>query len=92
MRSNDEIKTFIEEWKPLQEAHASLPCPRCGRYHMDAEHPVRNALSRYANVYICEYCGIDEAMMDYLGMEPIPFNQWAMARSDEEGEAGNDVS
>ena len=40
-------------------------CLRCGAPL--AAHLMVNALSRYANVQICEACGIDEA----FGMPPI---------------------
>lgn len=79
MRSNEEVKVLIEKMLLLQKDRAFLPCPRCGRYRMDTNSPARNALSRYADVYICDDCGTEEAMMDYLGMEPVPFNQWAIA-------------
>lgn len=45
----------------------NLPrCLRCGR-PLNRHFPV-NALSRALDVHICENCGTDEAMMDYLGL------------------------
>lgn len=35
-----------------------------------------NSLSRYADIYICESCGADEAMRDAFG-EPLPLMEWA---------------
>ena len=43
---------------------------------MDAD-PIRNALSRRADVQICDLCGIDEAMEDFLG-SPRPLTSWAI--------------
>ena len=49
------------------------------------EKPVRNALSRYARVYICGECGTDEALHDMAGMPPLPFEEWGMAAIFTEG-------
>ena len=58
---------------------ASRPpaCLRCGR-PLD---PVlgHNALSRYADVYICAGCGADEAIRDMEG-RPIPLDRWEAAK------------
>ncbi len=76
-----------EEWaKELIESLGEMqhngigdgfPCPRCGHYRMDNV-LVRNALSRYASVYICSPCGMDEALRDMAGREPLPFLEWGM--------------
>lgn len=75
----EEAKAKLEELGQLQEAGKAtdLPCPRCGQYSMN-EKPVRNALSRRAKVYICDLCGLDEALRDMAGKEPLPLNQWGM--------------
>lgn len=53
-------------------------CPRCGRLSVkDRLHT--NALSRYATVYICDACGMDEAIRDWRG-EPLPLKEWVIAR------------
>lgn len=79
MKTIEEAKNLIESLQGLQEnpprAH-SFPCPRCGHDRMD-EKPVRNALSRYASVYICDQCGTDEALRDMRG-DVLPLNEWAM--------------
>lgn len=48
-------------------------CLRCG----ELLNPVLayNALSRYADVYVCEACGMDEALRDAAG-QPMPFSEW----------------
>lgn len=77
-----EARTQIERLKPLQlkcemDEHGYLfPCPRCGNDRMHRK-AVLNALSRYADVYICEVCGTDEALRDMVG-EPLPLNEWGM--------------
>ena len=40
------------------------------------ERTVTNALSRHAEVYICDQCGTEEAVLDYLG-KPLPLSQWS---------------
>lgn len=76
---NKEEKAMLERLKELQRKPqingAQLFCPRCGRKQMD-ENPMRNALSRRADISICNECGIDEAMRDALGVPPLPLNQW----------------
>lgn len=53
-------------------------CPRCGRMSIkDRLHT--NALSRHASVYICDACGMDEAIREFEG-DPLPMKDWAIAR------------
>lgn len=81
MRSNESAKKLIESLlNPRGKKFEFRGCPRCGRDKMDAEHPCRNALSRYANVYICNDCGLDEAFRDYLDVGPLPPKEWAFVR------------
>lgn len=54
-RTIEEAKKLIESLREMQEDEApdyTFPCPRCGNERMDKK-PVRNALSRRADVYIC---------------------------------------
>lgn len=54
-----------------------MPCPRCCEMRMKL--PLAyNAWSRYADVYICDFCGMDEALRDAFGKEPLPFDEWAV--------------
>lgn len=59
-----------------------FPCPRCGRYRMDRTDPIRNALSRHAEIQVCDPCGTEEAILDFTG-SPMPLKDWAIARSPE---------
>jgi len=79
MKTIERAKALIESLTPLQEdPEAELYlCPRCGHDRMKKP-AVKNALSRRANVYICSECGQEEAMLDAVGNEPLPLNQWAM--------------
>ena len=53
-------------------------CPRCGRDTMRNEIEL-NALSRYVDVYICNECGTEEAMLDLEG-EPLPLEDWYLSQ------------
>lgn len=76
-------KKLVEELFPMQERGAEFPCPRCGRNNMHTDRPALNALSRHAKVYVCEECGMEEALRDVSG-NPLPINQWAMPRGFDE--------
>lgn len=45
---------------------------------MDTESVTRNALSRRADVYVCDACGMQEAMEDMMGSR-TPLTAWAIA-------------
>lgn len=62
------IDKIIENWSKAQKSGAWLPCPRCGLLKMK-EDLFSNALSRRADVYICEDCGTQEEIED------IPYGQ-----------------
>ncbi len=72
-------KDLIEQvWKEdekrlASDAGASLTCLRCGKPLN--QHMAVNALSRRADVYICQECGANEALWDALG-EPDPLRDW----------------
>lgn len=77
---NNEAKQVIEELYKHQIAEVQFPCPRCGDDCMD-EKPVRNALSRHAKVFICNKCGMDEAMRDMTG-NVLPLKDWSFVKND----------
>lgn len=81
--SYEEFCEYLDD----QDAHASverfgkvqtenITCPRCGKPNMrDPIHT--NALSRFVDVYICNQCGMAEAIMSYTGTPPRLSN-WAI--------------
>lgn len=74
--NESEAKTLIERFaEKLQSGH--FACPRCGKMAMDAESVTRNALSRRATVYICDACGMAEAMEDMMDSR-TPLTAWAI--------------
>lgn len=53
-------------------------CPRCGERMPDKL--THGALSRHAKgVYICEACGTDEALRDWIG-NVKPLSDWVLVR------------
>ena len=77
--SEDEAKRFLERLCPLQETEQQLLCPRCGRNELySGLYFFLNSLSRYAHVYICEKCWMDEALRE-IDRQPIPLRIWSAA-------------
>lgn len=69
-------RVLIAEFsKKQQDGH--FACPRCGKKKMDSESVTRNALSRRATVYICDSCGMAEAMED-MANSRTPLTAWAI--------------
>lgn len=74
-------KDALERFARLQKEHL-YACPRCGMWTMK-ERTITNALSRYADVYICDTCGMDEAIRDMIG-RPLPLTGWSLIQDFEE--------
>lgn len=72
--TNEEAKVKIEKLKKMQLDGRYCSCPRCGINLMD-EKPTRNALSRHADIYICDTCGTQEAVLVYT-KKSIPLTEW----------------
>ena len=79
--SEEAVKALIEQFAKKQW-DGDYPCPRCGRSVMESD-PVRNALSRRLNVYICDECGMTEALEDMPGAPKTPLSAWAIAKEPE---------
>ena len=56
------MRTQIEIWYEAQKEGRILPCPRCGG-EMDSE-LAHNAFSRREEIYVCDKCGMNEAIED----------------------------
>lgn len=70
-------KRIVDEFAQKQVDGVHL-CPRCGRLTIK-DRLTTNALSRYADVYICDACGTDEAVRELKG-DTLPLRDWAIAR------------
>ena len=71
----DRIKKTLGDLKARQDASEQMLCPRCGRDTMK-ESIHTNALSRHADVYICDACGTEEALLKFMS-NPLPMTEWA---------------
>ena len=71
----DRIRLALGDLKARQDSGEHMPCPRCGRNTMK-ERVHTNALSRHANIYICDACGTEEAMLKFMS-NPLPVTEWA---------------
>lgn len=68
--------TILERLKEMQDAGARI-CPRCGSWM--ASPITYNALSRVADVYVCQGCGMDEALRDFYRI-PLPVEEWVIPK------------
>lgn len=59
----------------IRQREEHLPCPRCGLDKM-ADNPIRNALSRAADIHVCDDCGTAEALRAFHG-DALPLEDWA---------------
>lgn len=74
----DRIRIALGDLKARQYAGEHMPCPRCGRDAMK-ESIHTNALSRHADIYICDTCGTEEALLKLMH-NPLPMHEWACLR------------
>ena len=74
-----EIDKRLLDLKARQDAGEKMPCPRCGRNTIKSP-LAHNALSRYANLYVCVECGMTEGMLDMM-CNPLPLKQWAVFKN-----------
>ena len=74
----DRIRKALGDLKARQDAGEHMPCPRCGRDTMK-ENIHTNALSRHADIYICDACGTAEALLKFIS-NPLPVTEWACFR------------
>ena len=74
--TRNEIARWLLDLKARQDAGEKMPCPRCGRNELKVS-MAHNALSRYADLYICSECGMTEAGLAVMN-NPLPIEQWAV--------------
>ena len=74
----DRTRKALGDLKARQDSGEHRPCPRCGRNTMK-ERVHTNALSRHANIYICDACGTEEALLKFMN-NPLPMCEWACLR------------
>ena len=72
---NERMQRILADLKARQEAGEHMACPRCG---CDTMKPAiyTNALSRQADIMVCDDCSMSEAKLAFMG-NPMPLTQWA---------------
>jgi len=55
-----------------------IPCPRCGHARMSTK-VTRNALSRHAEIMVCDICGVDESVRVFSD-NVLPISSWWCVR------------
>ena len=74
----DRIGIVLGHLKARQDAGEHMPCPRCGRDTMKKSIHT-NAISRHADIYICDACGTEEALLKFMH-NPLPMHEWVCLR------------
>lgn len=72
---SNRIETILADLKARQLAGEHMKCPRCGLFTMKPD-ILTNALSRHADIYICDGCGMEEAMLAFVSA-PLPMHRRA---------------
>ena len=72
----DAIRQRLLDLKAAQDADTPMRCPRCGADTM--KHPMAtNALSRVADLYICDSCGNAEGLLAFM-QHSHPLHRWSV--------------
>ena len=70
----ERTRNRLADLKARQDVGVHMPCPRCGMDTMKT--PVcTNALSRVADIYVCDSCGTAEALLGFMN-QTLPLHQW----------------
>ena len=71
----ERMRKALLDLKERQEKGSYTLCPRCGRDTMKAD-LYTNALSRQADIMVCDSCGSEEAILAFMN-KPYSLYQWA---------------
>ena len=75
IQMTERARAKLLDLKARQEAGVHMMCPRCGMDTM--KEPIHtNALSRSADVYVCDACGTTEAVLAHMKQD-TPLFLWA---------------
>ena len=82
--ATDEEARITLDWYGMHQPKEEARCPRCG-VRMDGE-TSRHALSRRANIMICDEDGMREALEDAGILDRLPLMQWVSITGSQHGE------
>ena len=71
----ERMRKALVDLKERQEKGTYTLCPRCGRDTMKPD-LYTNALSRQADIMVCDSCGSEEAILAFMN-KPYSLYQWA---------------
>ena len=72
----DKIQKSLLDLRAQQDTDTPMTCPRCGADTM--KHPMTsNALSRVADLYICDSCGNAEGLLAFM-RHSHPLHRWSV--------------
>lgn len=75
------VNARLADLRARQEAGENMPCPRCGRMTMKPWIHT-NALSRCADIYVCDECGANEALCAMMKNPLLPIDWECMKVKD----------
>ena len=75
---NKRHESVLADLKARQLAGEHMPCPRCGSFTMKPDLHT-NALSRHADIYVCDGCGTEEALLARAGVTQQMLDRGAKA-------------
>ena len=82
IQTEKEVKVTLA-WYGKKQPSENARCPRCGA-RMEGK-TGRHALSRWAEIVVCDMCGTFEALEAAGMMEKIPLAQWIAVKEPQEG-------
>ena len=89
VRTEEEAKTTVE-WYGRHQPDEGMRCPRCGCPTNGPKST--HALSRWANIMVCDFCGGMEAL-EQAGIVPrIPLTEWICIKEPAEGKGAWEVT
>jgi predicted RNA-binding Zn-ribbon protein involved in translation (DUF1610 family) len=82
------ISKIIKKIASAQKHGYISKCPRCGWNRMQCTNDLTTfgSLSRRADIYVCDECGMFEALEDYCGLKKLPLSEWALFGKGDEQE------
>ena len=81
--TEEEAKITLDWYGRHQPEHDAV-CPRCGQ-RMEGKTSC-HALSRYADIMVCDKCGTAEALEKAGFTKTLPLMKWACIKGPQEGE------
>lgn len=83
IRTEEEAVVTLNHYGKRQPEEYAI-CPRCGQWMSGKT--TTHALSRYANIMVCDACGMAEALEKAGLAKALPLMKWACIKGPQEGE------